>query len=416
MSGSYPLAYRRTAPDPWRRGFQQPPRGPIVPPLPANDPFWPANDNPRRRGRAVRPFHRTVRYAPFGKKGLGFAGGMIRDHPLFRIWRYTDLILRYQGEPQIIGAGSAYGGSEWYKYSTCPGTPPPTHIYFGGVATRPIYCLKGQAKTEYMHEIGTPIPRYWYNFSLYWDNGRATHPMEHESSWKRDKLPRAGAPDEPAVTLAPNGFSFPDVAPSLQLSVDPLSVPLHIPAPDPAPVPYPLIPLQIPNPFYSPFERTVRGPVAVRAPSVAASPRFTFQPGRNPRVESNPPPHVRKPPPKGTKERKVAIAVGGIPAKIISAVTETADVISAIFKALPGNIKAKYGRKPQDKARAIYDHYDKVDIPRALANLLAQQVSDRAWGHIGKRSGEAARRAGKSTGFQLGPWDTAFSDFGNMIP
>lgn len=409
MSASaWPVSYRSTAPEPWRRGFQQPERLPT----PANDNRWAANDN---FVESAKKFRRIAARVPFGRNSRGFARAftIIRRHPLWKALDAIDameLLLRKPG--QLVVQSSAYGGSDWYQYSQCPTAGPPTHVSFGGMAAPPIYCISGQAYNPSVWvPFGTPIPRYYYGFIVGHHKGDAfTHPMEVVSVYGRDVLPRQGAPDEPALVWQPPAtWVFPDVAPALEPTVNPMAVPIARPGPEKAPVPYRLIPYRQPNPFLSPHEQSNWGPRTLVREAGELS--WKFDPRYRNRVRPEAKPHVRQPPGKGTKERKLNLSIGGVPGKIIGGVTEAVDAVDAIYAALPSKYKSP-GLTPQEKAAQIYRHFDQVDLRKALANLFVQQVSDRAWGTIGKAAAQAAVKGGLPRGLQFGPWDTAGGYYG----
>lgn len=273
-------------------------------------------------------------------------------------------------------------------------------------------CISGQAKSGTELAPWTAVPRWWASLILYHDRGVGSHPLEFHSNWTRDVLPESGTPDQAPFVQAPDVWVWPDALPSLEPTVNPMSIPIGRPGPEKAPVPYRLIPYRVPNPWLSPNEQTIWGPVERAGPKTNANARFVVRPGQEVKVNPDAPPVPRAPPQRGTKERKFKIAVGGVTAKIINIATESIDFIDALFYALPA--KARRGADtPDKKAMAIYRHYDELNMSKAIANLLVQQVQDRAYGTIGRASAEAARRAGRSTGFQLGPWDTAGGYYGN---
>lgn len=216
-------------------------------------------------------------------------------------------------------------------------------------------------------------------------------------------------------------FPWPQVIPDAQ--------PVVAPQPHPLPIPYPLIPL-LPeadpagNPLRGPRPRVrprvrprpgtptvpgrvVDGVVPVRPPSPRPGPRPAEQP-----VVWTPPSGdaPREPPGPRVKERKQVIAIGGTPARIVNAVGEIPDFVEAFHDALPPRYQA-HRAGTIHQARALYDHWDKVDMEQAILNLILNQIEDYAYGRLGRINAAAARAAGRNTGFQLGPWDTALLGF-----
>ena len=86
---------------------------------------------------------------------------------------------------------------------------------------------------------------------------------------------------------------------------------------------------------------------------------------------------------KGTKERKTKVRRAAVFAlKQAYTATEAVDAIEALHdgvgtmpSALPKEYQAKSG-KIQDKAEALYRHWDKIDVEQAVLNLAANQFLD----------------------------------------
>lgn len=405
MSASaWPVSYRPTAPEPWRRGFQQPEGLPT----PANDNRWAANDN---FVESAKRFRRIAARVPFGRNSRGFARAftIIRRHPLWKaldVIDALDAITKRQGAWEVPESGGVLG-SPWYQYSYCATAGPPSAMKLNATTHRGAYCLSGQADVN-MVPLGTPIPRYVWSIVIF-HRGEGAHPMEVHSAWARDKNPAAGQPDMPGPIYRPDTWIWPESEPALEPTVNPMAVPVGRPGPEKAPVPYRLIPYRQANPFLSPHEQSNWGPRTLVREAGELS--WKFDPRYRSRVRPEAKPHVRQPPGKGTKERKLNLSIGGVPGKIIGGVTEAVDAVDAIYAALPRKYKSP-GLTPQEKAAQIYRHFDEVDLRKALANLFVQQVSDRAWGTIGRAAAQAAVKGGLPRGLQFGPWDTAGGYYG----
>lgn len=54
-------------------------------------------------------------------------------------------------------------------------------------------------------------------------------------------------------------------------------------------------------------------------------------------------------------------------------------------------------------------------MQQAIINLILNQAEDYAYGRLGRINAAAARAAGRDTGFQLGPWDTALMEYGPRL-
>ncbi len=97
----------------------------------------------------------------------------------------------------------------------------------------------------------------------------------------------------------------------------------------------------------------------------------------------------------------------------LGSATELLDFLDVAYDALPDAIKAQvwrelstsrpYGLKPQDKARAVYEHWQQIDVDKFIEGLILEQAQDAAIGKIGKKVGEASKLHNRPVGFQTGP-------------
>lgn len=147
--------------------------------------------------------------------------------------------------------------------------------------------------------------------------------------------------------------------------------------------------------------------------------------GTKPKVDWKPgtPP---KPPGKGEKEKKTFLTVNGVPAKVIGFVTESLDFINALYDALPaefrpgyyrlhyrdkntGEIKYYYKRRWRasqwQRMKALYEHWDHIDVKQAFKNLINEGIEDRFWGTFSRYMAQGALRSGIPRGLEIGPWD-----------
>ena len=109
------------------------------------------------------------------------------------------------------------------------------------------------------------------------------------------------------------------------------------------------------------------------------------------------PKHKRQPPGRGTKEGKVlsnSAKVGIGLFRALDTASEAAEVVSAIYDALPEHIKKLYNRKdrPGDsfgqygldgadwKLPAIYKHWREVDTRKAVENMFKNEIEDKIIG------------------------------------
>lgn len=138
------------------------------------------------------------------------------------------------------------------------------------------------------------------------------------------------------------------------------------------------------------------GDVPGQAPASGTAPRVST-PGQT--IEVTPQGNIttagargRVPPRPGEKEKKLAHS-GAV--KVVfgaaNAITETLDVISALWDALPKSRQTrKRGTKtkPQEKLQDLYDNFDQIDWNLAIQNIALNQLEDFA---LGKLSGEATK-------------------------
>ncbi|MBR1134129.1 hypothetical protein [Bradyrhizobium iriomotense] len=216
------------------------------------------------------------------------------------------------------------------------------------------------------------------------------------------------------------------------------------PRPGADPSPWPL-----PDPRLPPVTRPGADPAGdpPGRPEPPAKPEPPVRPGRPPLVGSgvSPRPQTRsevkgtveavrqdaapryKPPGKRTTEAKL----GGQGARLVyllaHVVTESKDVIEAMWKALPNGLKTrsykhgnaaegKFGKRggplTWDKAKDVLSGIKKlgVDDPRAqkfwndaVDNLIQNQMEDFVHGKLGKAVGAQSRRSGRPVGYASGP-------------
>lgn len=123
-------------------------------------------------------------------------------------------------------------------------------------------------------------------------------------------------------------------------------------------------------------------------------------------------PKNSKPPPRGEREKKYVAGLnnGTLLGKVIGFAGETVDFINAVYTALPNKVKAEYGYRPPvaRKIQALYDHWEEINLTKALGAVFIAQVTDRVYGRIGQHYAGANRRLSMYGGgyriqFQLGP-------------
>lgn len=242
-----------------------------------------------------------------------------------------------------------------------------------------------------------------------------TRPMGDPDPWQLPDL-------APPPYAPPSYFPRPAQYPDMPYIPAPEEVPIkgRPPVTRPQEVPAINIPLN-PGPIYQPSPRP--------RPQPGGQPGAGPEPGANPKPSPYPVPewgiHGKNPPNARTRERKTRSAgLGGLLWRLVGNVTETYDAISAVYKALPWQLRRFKGRDgkwrdkavtPQDRARAIWDFAGKASqsewdafMFQAAKNVAWEQVQDYAIGKLAsgrvkayKRNEAAGYEPGKPTGIGI---------------
>jgi len=108
----------------------------------------------------------------------------------------------------------------------------------------------------------------------------------------------------------------------------------------------------------------------------------------------SPPMHKGTPPGPRTKEGKRTGKGAGLADAAGQLGGETGDFVAALYKALPWGIQDwRKDLTIQSKAWRIYKNWTKVDLTKALYNLVQNQLEDSAFGKLGNVGKRAVRRA-----------------------
>jgi len=226
--------------------------------------------------------------------------------------------------------------------------------------------------------------------------------------WQVHSRPLAGvAPVTPTV-VAPGVRNFPVPQGSAMA-----------PAPNPN-TPVALVPSLPPVPDMIPPDLPAPDPVAKWETGAMDAPTPKWWKGQQPRMTPS------APPPKGTEERKAYSKVRGAGAALAAAMdrlSEGAEVVDAIYKALPPELRAKiesnpahsdkrgwadqfgqYGIAGADwKLVAIYQNVDKLDVAQAFKNIIVNEAEDRVYGAAFRAKSEALA-AGHSDRYRRKRW------------
>ena len=122
---------------------------------------------------------------------------------------------------------------------------------------------------------------------------------------------------------------------------------------------------------------------------------------------------LRKPNPREreSKSRVIGINNASKIGKLIGGLTEFSDLLDVFWDSLPKYLTNRYrGENRLTKLAVILQNLDKIQPGTFAANLLSNQLEDKAFGKLGKIAGKAARKAFKdfeaTVGLQSGGWDT----------
>lgn len=394
-------------------------------PLPANDP---RNRDKliryhlRRGGNLLRGFGAAL---PFGA-GYAAASGLME---IYRQANIGNLPAPYPASGKYSHYWNCYGNYDlrpyrfkfWRNHTTWNDSNK---------------CLTAQAQFRTTRSVtveGTPGTgwEYWdYGDGVFID-GFASSGTRHWILWgnycigvgcatdRSNELAHAGwsgPAGEPIRLYAGSPWWFPYVAPLVSPQVNPHALPINVPVQRPKPMPYRSVPhLPVWDP-YAPGTTPLRGPVVARAISPSPSPwqnGIVVRPGQPVQPA---PPHVRRPPVKGEKERKPGRDVKRAIDPIVGPITEAVDAIDAVYDALSWSVrKGAYKRcragggeprecmTPQKKLKVIYDNADRLDMVKVVENLAKNHLEDRVIGELSRRADKNLRDRGWHDTFGRGP-------------
>lgn len=380
-------------------GFQRPQQGGSKNPVPANDnwrPSRPANDNVPTRNRFAKSVFKLGLATPLRYLNLG--------------QNLVDMARGYYGlDSPPIG----WNTNGWTLIRSCPKIP--QFVDFPGLAasgTQPdLGCLTLQARTIIESEglIGHAPGGGNANSALFWQRNPIMPAVRYDLArhYNASPLPNSGAN---AYLKAPHWSFMP-----FHLPVSPLANP----NPNALPIGQ-FVPLARPLPYASQAaanaskerqqEKILPNPLAVprEVPQEVILPVHPLSPQPGARIQvypvqkALPGKHRTAPPPSRTKERKFILAPNqnspiGL---LVNAVTETNDFVTALYFAIPANIRPRE-KTLQGKALAVYRHFGQIDVGRAINNLLQNQIGDAIGGVTGRITAKYNRTFNRPTsGFQ----------------
>ena len=436
---SYPVAYRSAAARDRRYGpGSQRSATPDRVPANDNEPPWrgppPANDNspsdrpyrPVPRGQpAEKPLPTGPRARPPWQKASASAtariAGLIRQaSPAVRAVRAAENLYEWaqQAAGQQCNSGISFPG--FRKNLDCgkpPGYDGPLHRNGAGSNNT---CFVFQAGAGLALDAPYTSSERLFGFSL------ARHrPLGQWASFETyAPVGTVPATARPGVQLYPRTGPHGQRLPRKPLMTDPRFNPSARPIgrlqTQPSKIPWLARPYRLlPNPLASPtyWHQVGYGVTPAARPAQAGLMDDIIISSRG-TVTRTSPRHRFKPPPKGTKEKKVQSANAKVLAvfkgvgKVFGAATEVSDFVDAFYETLPDHIRKaekrkRHGKDPGlvDKIRLLYEHFDEVDAVQGWRNHLNDQQQDRLIGKMGEqlRSGYPDWLGNRPVGVQTGP-------------
>lgn len=109
------------------------------------------------------------------------------------------------------------------------------------------------------------------------------------------------------------------------------------------------------------------------------------------------PPPVEGPPNANTREAKPKGSLREVAHKALSGVSESRDIIEALFGALPRSARRGISRTDtRGQLQALWDNFDKLSLDRATQGLIENYIEDRIVGGLHGHAKRAAKRYGIS--------------------
>jgi len=211
-----------------------------------------------------------------------------------------------------------------------------------------------------------------------------------------------------STLFSPPPGVIPEWLPEINLPrVMPMPPPEVMPIPDPV-LPYKTLPHRKPDPWKRGNTLPEGTPGIV--PEAGAEPAPIIADGKGIHSAPGAQPHARSQPRGRVKERKVTAKTSlaaqflALARRALHQLTELDDFVDALWKALPRDVKWTPGVKKglKEKMADIYNHFDRLDISKALYNIVENQIEDAVIGRGFRQLQEAAKKLGiPDSGFRL---------------
>lgn len=78
----------------------------------------------------------------------------------------------------------------------------------------------------------------------------------------------------------------------------------------------------------------------------------------------------------------------------INFLSEVGDFGTALYYALPWDIRRRYGRSVTEQSKALYENFDKIDITQAVTNIILNQFQDMLIGRVASGNVQTRKDAG----------------------
>lgn len=436
----YPVAYRKSAARAARMGgYQSPFDGPSVPrpgtgpslPVPANDNLpTPANDNLARRAErsAARYFGDKVGARIAGKiaaRFIPFLGEALLAYDIYELWKSINDASKNR-VPMV--SGYRLGGTCHYPSFAgvhfCDAWRSPANV--------PPVCIVGKPSTPLCGNQFSVLASTLQFSSLYYD---ATATLKYTDYPLASYRRTAAVSPAGVVQFTHAPAHTPDMPPEHLPwpSLDPMSIPIKQFAPVPQPIPYAALPGLRPSPDAPEKEQHNDGygqsdaalpasePIVITLPGIGRIelPTDTVNapvsslpsPSAAVSVEGSPRHDFRRNRP-FEKQRKFIASpgAGNFIVRAFNAATEAGDFVDALYWALPKKDRIashwvrradgrwlRVGATLDQRALAVWRRIDDVNIRTAAKNLIANEITDRLYGGLGRLAARAARRVHELT-------------------
>lgn len=259
-------------------------------------------------------------------------------------------------------------------------------------------------------DVGIPTNANAYRI---YDSRARTATTQHlwsRAYWYLSDPAKAGTVTDVSQFLASGAavpYAFPTEVPRFDPRIEPMAIPIGRVVVGTGTSPVPLISPSIEinlRPYSS--SRSSRDPRARTRtrprPNIRTTVSLSPNPRARPRVSVRPHNSPRRPPPRRTKERKLAGSKALMPAlRIALQATEALDILDCMWSAMPRQYKMAQSRagaktqsagylSPQEKMKRIYRNFEHMNMQKFVECFIANFIEDALIGGLNKAAQEAA--------------------------